>query len=159
MRQVLPVRHKLSACHYICFNSHPDEVFPVGRDVRAGKAKLATYLYHTDAGPLVLHHFTSLLTGCTVTTAPRNSAHAPLGKRPPQPVWCFSARGERQTWTLRQMFFPLISRMARIDFSGHTGESHFRLGLIRHFNLLQLSSTNSKKVIDFCIINNSGDYD
>lgn len=59
--------------------------------------------------------------------------------------------------------FPLISRMARIDFffCGHTGESHFRLGLIRHFNSLQLSSTNSKKkkVIDFCIINNSGDYD
>lgn len=40
--------------------------------------------------------------------------------------------------------FPLISRIVRIDFRRHTGESHFLLGLIQHFNLLQLSSTKSK---------------
>lgn len=37
MPQVMSIRHELSAGHYIYFIQHPDEVFPVGRDVRTGK--------------------------------------------------------------------------------------------------------------------------
>lgn len=114
--------------------------------------------------PLVIHHFSSLLTCFKEGRVPCVSQKsirlwAPLPTPPGKgSSTCFTfqnwrggvADGNTGTYVL-----PLIRR---IGFRRHTGESHFLPGLIQHFNLLQLLSTKSRSN-RFCIINNSHDCD
>lgn len=91
---------------------------------KCNEAQSAAYLYHADILPQVFHHFTSLLTGCTVTGAPCDSQ--PLTRSPSS--YSIRERPSPLVWSPRntkRAIFAINQPNAEDFFSGHTGESHF----------------------------------